>query len=107
MEKEYVLVFDEVIIKQLQEAGKNNSIRSILKKMLDKLELIGPFAGKLLDPRIQLYEIKNKKPPLRLYFKHNKTTNEIYVFEFEMKTSEKKQKKTISKIKHKTRSLES
>ena len=44
-------------------------------------------------------EVKNKHPPLRLYYKHRKETNEIYVFEFEMKTSSQKQKKTISRLK--------
>jgi len=51
--------------------------------------------------------VKNKHPPIRLYFKHNQQTNEIYVFEFEMKTSPEKQKATIGKVKQKARDLES
>jgi len=39
-----------------------------------------------------------KSPPIRLYYKHNLLTNEIYVFEYGMKTSEGKQNKTIYKI---------
>jgi len=99
---DYTLVFDDVMIKQLKKAAKNQHIKEILTKMLDKLELSGPDAGELLDPQLSLYEIKIKHPPLRLYYKHNKLTNEIYVFEFEMKTSPEKQKVTIIKLKKKT-----
>ena len=99
---DYTLVFDDVMIKQLKKAAKNQHIKEILTKMLDKLELSGPDAGELLDPQLSLYEIKIKHPPLRLYYKHNKLTNEIYVFEFEMKTSPEKQKATIIKLKKKT-----
>ena len=96
---DYTLVFDDVMIKQLKKAAKNQHIKEILTKMLDKLELSGPDAGELLDPQLSLYEVKIKHPPIRLYFKHNKSTNEIYVFEFEMKTSPEKQKATIIKLK--------
>ncbi len=74
-------------------------IKQILTKMLDKLELSGPNAGKLLDSKLFIYEIKCKHPPIRLYFKHNITTNEIYVFEYEMKTSQDRQQNTIARIK--------
>lgn len=97
----FLLIFDEVMIKQLQKIAKNTHLREILKNMLDNLEEKGPGAGKLLDSHLFIYEIKNKHPPIRLYFKHNLKTNEIYVFEFEMKTSEKKQKSTITKIRWK------
>lgn len=63
----------------------------------------GPKIGELLDSKLFIYELKNKRPPIRLYFKHNLQTNEIYVLEFEMKTSEKKQQRTIEKIKRKLR----
>ena len=53
-----------------------------------------------------IYEIKNKHPPIRLYFKHNKETNEVYVFEYQMKTSGLKQKHTIGKLRHKAENLE-
>ena len=95
METQYTLVFDDVMVKQLKKAGKNQHIKEILTKMLDKLELAGPDAGELLDSQLFIYEVKLKHPPIRLYFKHNKPTNEIYVFEFEMKTSPEKQKATI------------
>ena len=102
MEKHYTLVFDDVIAKQLKKAAKNQHIKEILTKMLDKLEFSGSDAGELLDSQLALYEVKIKHPPIRLYYKHNKSTNEIYVFEFEMKTSPEKQKATIIRLKNKT-----
>lgn len=105
MESRYTLVFDDVMVKQLKKAAKNQHIKEILTKMLDKLELSGPDAGELLDSHLAIYEVKIKHPPVRLYFKHNKPTNEIYVFEFEMKTSPEKQKATIIKIKRKASGL--
>ena len=82
-------------------------IKEILTKMLDKLELSGPDAGELLDSQLFIYEIKLKHPPIRMYFKYNKPTNEIYIFEFEMKTSPEKQKGTIKKLKQKASGLKS
>ena len=107
MEKRYNLVFDDIMIKQLKRAAKNNIIKEILTKMLDKLEFLGKDAGNILDSQLFIYEIKNKHPPIRLYFKHNVQTNEIYVFEFEMKTSPEKQRQTIKKVRQKAGSLES
>ncbi len=97
----YTLIFDKVIVKQLQQEAKNQHIKSILTNLLDKLETHGPRAGKLLDSQLFIYEIRNKQPPIRLYFKHNSDTNEIYVFEYEMKTGGKKQRRTISKLRKK------
>ena len=101
MSEKYSLIFDDIMIKQLKKAAKNKSIKVILTKMLDKIDLLGPDAGNLLDSRLFMYEVKNKHPPIRLYFKHNKNTDEIYIFEFEMKTSPEKQQKTIEKIRRK------
>ena len=106
MQKRFTLVFDEVMVKQLKKVAKNQNIKHILTKFFDKLELLGPDAGNLLDPQLAMYEIKSKHPPVRLYYKHKKETDEIYVFEFEMKTSEEKQKKTIGKLRHKATDLE-
>jgi len=98
----YRLIFDEVIIKQLKKIAKNNQIKEILSKILNKLELIGPDAGKLIDSQLFLYEIKNNKPAIRLYYRHN--YDEIHVFKFEIKKSQEKQQKTIEKIKKKLKS---
>ena len=96
--KNFELVFDELILRQLKKAGRNNKIKELLSKIFDKIEELGPRAGKLLDSQLHIYEVKLKHPPLRLYYKHNLSTNEIYIFEYEMKTSEKKQNRTIEKI---------
>lgn len=97
----FSLVFDDIMVKQLKKAAKNNHVKQILTKMLDKIEEAGPAAGKLLDSKLFIYEMKSHHPPIRLYFKHNISSNEIYVFEYEMKTSEKEQQKTIDKIRGK------
>lgn len=99
----YKLVFDEVILRQLKKAGKNKFIRDVLAKSFDKIEELGPRAGQLIDSRLRIYEIKMKRPPLRLFFKHNVATDEIYVFEYLMKTSADKQKSVIAKIRNKFR----
>ena len=101
MTAKYPLVFDEVMLKQLQKGGKNNQIKTILARLLDKIEQLGPNAGKLIDSKLFIYEMKTKHPPIRLYFKHNLQTNEIYVFEFEMKKSEDNQQKTIDRLRRK------
>lgn len=101
MDKKYTLIFDEIMLKQLQKAAKENTVKQILIKMLDKIELLGPNAGKFIDSKLKIYELKNKHPPIRLYFKEQKDKEEMYIFEYEMKTSEKQQQKTIKKIKKK------
>mgnify|MGYP001562024637 CR=1 FL=1 len=99
MIKKYTLVFDKVIIKQLKKAAKNNQVKEILIKMLDSIEENGPDAGELLDSQLFIYEVKNMRPPIRLYYQYNKVSNEVKVFEYEMKTSSEKQANTIEKIK--------
>ena len=101
-ESRFLLVFDDVMVRQLKKAAKNNQIKQILTRMLDKLEESGPDAGKLIDSKLFIYELKSMHPPIRLYFKHNLSTAEIYVFEFEMKTSQAEQQKTIDKIRQKS-----
>ena len=100
-ESRFHLVFDDVMVKQLRKAAKNNQIKQILTKMLDKIEESGPDASKLLDSKLFIYEMKTMHPPIRLYFKHNLSTAEIYVFEFEMKTGGAEQQKTIDRIRKK------
>ena len=36
--KNYQLIFDKVILKQLKKAGKNNSLKRLLSKILNKIE---------------------------------------------------------------------
>lgn len=98
-QKNFNLVFDDVILRQLKKAAKNQQVKQLLTNALNKIEEFGPRAGDLLDSRLSLYEVKFKHPPIRLYYKCNKNSNDIYVFEYEMKTSKGKQQKTIDKIK--------
>src|SRR3989344_3278254 len=101
----YNLVFDEIILKQLKDLSKNKGLKEIISKILDKIEELGPNAGNLLDSKLHIYEIKRKSPPIRLYFKHNLTTEEIYIFKYEMKNFNKKKKRNNSKAKKKIRIL--
>jgi hypothetical protein len=89
------------MLKQLKDIKNDGNLRPIFTKILDKLEEMGPLAGKLLDSHLFIYEIKMKRPPIRLYYKHNQATNELYVFEYEMKTSVEKQQRTVEKIRRK------
>ena len=101
MVQKYTLIFDKVMIAQLKKLGEDQNVRNLLVKMFDKMEILGPRAGDLIDSQLFLYEMKSKHPPLRLYYWHNKINDELYVFEYEMKTSSHKQEKTISKLKRK------
>ena len=101
----FKIIFDDVILNQLKRAEKNKQLRERLSAMLDKIELLGPNSGKLIDSHLFIYEIRNKRPPIRLYFKHVGKSDNIYIFEYELKTSEEKQRKSIFRIKNKVRSL--
>ena len=80
-------------------------VRQILSKMFDKMELLGPRAGKLVDSHLFLYEMKSKHPPIKVYCRHVKSNNELWVFEYDLKTSQKKQQQTINKIVFKSQGL--
>ena len=97
----FAIVFDDVMLSQLKKLGKDKATKVIISKMFDKMEELGPRAGDLIDSKLFLYELKTKHPPIRIYYRHNKSTNELYVFEYEMKTSGEKQEKTISKLRTK------
>ena len=98
---QYRIVFDDVIKKQLKKAIKNKHIAKILSDLFDRIEEKGPNAGELLDSKLSLYEIKIMHPPIRLYYKYNALTNELTIFQYEMKTSQEKQQNLINKLKNK------
>ncbi|HLC88638.1 MAG TPA: hypothetical protein VJG49_01245 [Candidatus Nanoarchaeia archaeon] len=100
MEKNYEVVFDEVVKDKFQKLITSNNNREIIKRWFDELEFKGPSAGKLLDNHVWLYELKNKHPPLRLYYYFHRSSNNIIIFEIEMKTNPKKQRETIGKIRY-------
>jgi len=101
----FQIIFDDFILHQLKKEGNNKQKRELLSKIFDNIEDKGPDAGKLVDSHLFIYEMKLKRPPLRLYFKHIKYSNQIYLFQYEMKTSEEKQKKTVHKLIEKARNL--
>jgi mRNA-degrading endonuclease RelE of RelBE toxin-antitoxin system len=102
MTPRFQIIFDDVMLNQLRKLGKNQELKSRISKMLDKIEELGPRAGKLLDAKLGIYEVKSKRPPIRLYFKHVRNTNQIHVFEYEMKTSATRQQATIERLKEKS-----
>ncbi|MBS3170757.1 hypothetical protein J4223_03165 [Candidatus Woesearchaeota archaeon] len=92
----YRLIFDEEFKKQLKKAKIDYTL---ISNIFDKIEQIGPDAGKLIDSKLFLYEFKMKRPPLRIYFKPNLINNDIYMLAIEMKKSEKMQQKLIDYLK--------
>lgn len=49
---------------------------------------MGSNARKLIDSNLSLYEVKAKKPPIRLYYEIEEKQKKAYIFEYEIKTSE-------------------
>jgi len=41
----FKIIFDDVILNQLKQSGKNQQIRDIISKLFDKIENIGSRAG--------------------------------------------------------------
>ncbi|HZX20500.1 MAG TPA: hypothetical protein VFF13_05795 [archaeon] len=92
----FTLVFSEEMLKQLKQLEKERDTKERILKMFGKIEEKGSDAGKLLDYGLALYEVKSKRPPIRLYFRI--VEKEARIFRYEMKTSAKKQQKTIDEI---------
>jgi len=101
----YKLIFDAVILKQLNKISSKKDLKKIVSKLLNKLESKEPQSGKLLDNKLKLYELKHKSPSIKIYFKLLKNDIEILVFEFEIKKNQEKQKSIIQKIKEKIKNL--
>lgn len=93
-------IFGENSSKQVKKLSKDKKTKQIITRLLDKLELSAGSVGRLIDSKKSIYEIKNKRPPLRIYYKINTEENIINILEVELKTSEKKQKKTIKRLKY-------
>ena len=95
----YRLIFGKSILKKLKKIENKSDIKNLVSKMLDKIEEKGPDAGKLLDLVVNLYEIKSKNPPLRLYFEIIFEGKNAEIIDFKMKRSQDKQNLLIKKIK--------
>ena len=105
--KNYELVFDDVMLNQFSKLKNDAHTREIVSKIFDKIEESGPQAGKLIDSKLHLYEVKRMHPPIRLYYKIVEEKKEAWVYEYESKTSQEKQQSTIDKIKKKIMELKS
>lgn len=98
--KRYKIIFGWSVLKKFKKIEKKKDIKELLTKMFDKIEEKGPDAGKLLDSALNLYEIKSKKPPLRLYFEIIFENNIAEIIDFEMKKSKNMQNYLIEKIRN-------
>jgi mRNA-degrading endonuclease RelE of RelBE toxin-antitoxin system len=99
----YTLIFSKKSLKQSSKLSANAPIKNILCNKFNLLEEKGPDAGKILDVSLQFYEIKIKRPPLRIYFFTYKSTIEILFVE--METSSNSQQKLIEYLEKYIRSL--
>jgi mRNA-degrading endonuclease RelE of RelBE toxin-antitoxin system len=95
----YTLIFSKDLLKNLKKLAKDVHTKHILVKMLNKLETKGPSIGILLDSRLRLHELKNKRPPLRIYYWPIPNTDKILVFLSENKTNQRRQQETIDLLK--------
>ena len=98
----FLLTFDEAMLKQLK--GEDLQIERRLQKIFKKIVVLGPRAGVLIDVQDALYEVKQKSPPIRVYFCYDQEAGKIIIFEYEMKTSSEKQQLTINRLREKFRS---
>lgn len=96
MTSKFNIVFDKEMLKQLKQVKKD--VEAHITRCFDKLEELGPRAGDLIDSKLNIYELKMKKPPIRIYYCYERNENKLIIFKFEMKKSPEKQKSTISNI---------
>lgn len=87
---------DPEMQKQLEKI-RDGALQQLMEKCRRRLELLGPRAGKLLNSRYHLYEWKNNRPPLRVYYRVFWDDSILMIF-YELKTSEAKQRQTIAHI---------
>ncbi len=52
MSSKFEIIFDDVMLKRLKKLGKNQELKNRISKMLDRIEEMGPRAGKLLDSNL-------------------------------------------------------
>lgn len=90
------ITFDSKALKEFKKLAINSEVQKILKKKLDKLESKGCH-GKIIDAKFSIYELKNKKPAIRLYF-YPRGDSEIRILGFQIKKSDGSQKKYIKEL---------
>lgn len=101
---EYEVSYDPKFEKQFDKISKNKHLVDLLSKLIKRIRLLGPDAGKLIDAKMSIYEIKMKRPPLRLYFWYRLALQDIYIIEYQLKTSKDAQRKVIDNIKERLQS---
>lgn len=79
-------------------ARSNGNLYNRIRKLSKKLEEAGVAAGQLLDTEVWLYELKSKRPPIRLYYTASKTGNPVFLIGYELKKDSQQQQKTIVQL---------
>lgn len=92
----FKLHFTKKATKQLLKLSKNKSVFEILQTAFDSLEEKGADVGKLLDVKTGLFELKRKRPPLRIYY--GVEMSKVIIIEIEFKKSTRGQNVLISKL---------
>lgn len=94
----YELIFDEGIKRQMEKDKRNHHLLMLLRKAFEKIGEKGENAGKLINIGRRIYEIKFKRPPLRIYFKVNQISKLAVVYGYQIKQSQKDQQDYINKL---------
>lgn len=94
----YKIEFDKKSLKNIKKLSKVEGIKTLLSKIFDSIEAKGTHTAKCLDSKLNLYEIKRKKPAIRVYFYLRKST--ITIVEAKVKKSLRTQSKLIQRIKN-------
>lgn len=95
--------FDKRALKQIKKLSKNKNTKKIIKEKLNIIEKHGTKYSKLLDNKINLYEMKNKNPSLRIYYFLKGEL--IIIVEIHFKKSLLSQIKIINNIKNYIKNL--
>ena len=64
----FIIQYDKKVVHELHKLRHHDDLAATYLHLLQKLEQLGPRAGKLLDEHLHVYEVREKHPPLRLYF---------------------------------------
>lgn len=90
------VVFDDIMKKHWCKYNRNYEVKIAIRSMVHSLKIEGINAGRCINVKLQLYEIKRKRPPLRLYYQP--IADEILLLACEMKTNKKKQQSLIDSL---------
>jgi len=88
--------FSEGFRNEMRLLEKQQSVYRRVYALLQNLELSAKPRGVLLDVHVRLYELKAKRPPIRVYYQWR--VSSVYVLGYGMKTSAQKQQRVIEKF---------